>query len=159
MARCVELTFRVKSLGELPCRDRMSKQSHAGQNCACPSPHLYHCHSYHAWAQLVHQVSKRWVAHSMGSLQKNPEPDRQDRCSQSLNLLVEEQLSCNHLFHLAGAEEEGGHVQHEEAVPPGAFRLQPRFCDVPVSRASQSSFPEDPPAPFPRPATDARAPA
>lgn len=109
----------------------------------------------HSWFT---ESSKRWVDHSMGSLQKNPEPDRQGRCSHNLNLLVEEQLSDNPLFHLAGAEEEGGHVQHEEAVPPRAFRLQPRFCDVPVSCASQSSFPEDPHAPIPRPAADARPP-
>lgn len=94
----------------------------------------------------------------MGTLKNIPEPDSQGRWSHSLNPLVREQWSCNVLFHHAGAEEEGGHVQHEEAVPPRAFRLQPRLCDVPVSRASQPSFPEDPLAPFPRPAADARAP-
>lgn len=45
-----------------------------------------------------------------------------------IGVVVEEQLSYNSLSPLAGAEKEGGHgqhAQHEEAVPPGAFGLQP----------------------------------
>jgi len=45
-----------------------------------------------------------------------------------IGVVVEEQLSYNSLSPLAGAEKEGGHgqhAQHEEAVPPRAFGLQP----------------------------------
>lgn len=99
----VQLPCGVKSLGVLPCRDQVWKQS-----CqTVPVPH-------HVCAVFEHRA---------GSLKEK----NQSLADKAIahRMFGWERAELYPLLHLAGAEEEGGHVQHEEAIPPRALRLQP----------------------------------
>lgn len=74
---------------------------------------------------VLHHVSEHRIGSPRPQSGRKIQSLADKAIAHSLDILVGEQLSCIPLFHLAGAEEEGGHVQHEEAVPPGALRLQP----------------------------------